>query len=167
MMTSPEALEGSNSSGDGGIEPTHMPLLMILWGFVQNFWWIIILLSTPAAVGSWWRQWVVMAAWPCNLWYMWWSETLSMILIRYHCTPFHVSYLQIVIVEISLQFQGYVWQSSSMYIFRAPCGPLKSDLAITFLELLLLKMGFLARSGLQLRWSCFLNVVSIWVHSSS
>jgi len=30
MITPPEALEGSNSSGDGGIEPTHMPPHMIL-----------------------------------------------------------------------------------------------------------------------------------------
>ncbi len=39
------------------------------------------LLSTPT-VGSWWTQWVVMAAYHCCLWWRWWSVTLWVTLMR-------------------------------------------------------------------------------------
>jgi hypothetical protein len=71
-----------------------------------------------------------------------------MILIRYHCTAF-------MLVTFRLLLWRFLCNFKHMCDRAVPCTYLghllKSDLAIAFLELLLLKMGFLARSGLQLR----------------
>ncbi len=75
--------------------------------------------------GSWWNQWVVMASHHCYSWWSWWSDTLWETLIRLWLHSLSC-YLQIIIVEISLQFYKYICVSdhnSGLVVSRVTNSP--------------------------------------------
>jgi len=84
------------------LEMWHELRMQILYHCLLRFGWIKMYLSKPT-IGSWWSQWVVMAACHCYLWWTWWSDTLWATLIRSWLHPLSC-YPQIAFVEISLQF---------------------------------------------------------------